>query len=67
MKNKIKTNKSIADRIKVTKTWKFLHRKAWRSHLLKNKKWSNRNEPYGKELSLLESVKIKALIPYKLR
>jgi hypothetical protein len=34
---------------------------------LKNKTGSNRNDPYGKELSTAESVKIKALIPYKLR
>ncbi len=64
---KLKTNRSMAKRIKVTWSWKFKHKKAWRSHLLTNKLRAPRKDLYGRTLSERESVKIKNLIPHKLR
>lgn len=64
---KLKTNKSMAKRIKVTKTGKFIHAKAWVSHLLTNKNKAHRNDRSWRILSSSEDTKIKNLIAYKLR
>lgn len=64
---KLKTNKSMAKRIKVTKNNKFLHQKAAVSHLLTNKWDSPSKMKYWKELSPSEAKRMKNLIPYKLR
>ncbi len=62
---KLKTNKSIMKRIKITKKWKIIHYKAWKSHLLTNKGKSKKSYKYGKQIAKVEEHKIKALIPYK--
>lgn len=67
MANKLKTNKSIAKRVKVTKNNKFIHAKAWGNHLLTNKDKANRVAKLWKELAVQETEKIRALIPYNLR
>ncbi len=64
---KIKTNKSMAKRVKVTKSWKFIHKKAGVSHLLTNKWDSPEKDSSWREFSHRESHKVKNLIPYKLR
>lgn len=63
---KIKTHKALADRIKVTATWKCIHKKCWRNHLLTNKWRSNKPHTYGRALSDVHAKKIQALIPYML-
>lgn len=63
---KVKTNKSMAKRIKVTKSGKLIHKKAWVSHLLTNKGSSPKKDPYGRVLSHKEEKKVRNLIPYKL-
>ena len=59
---KIKTNKAMAKRIKVTANGKLLHKKTWRSHLLTNKGRSNKVFTLGKESSVHNAVKIRNLI-----
>ena len=66
-KGKIKTNKAIAKRIKITKSWKVKHMKAGRNHLLTNKWKAPKKYKFGKILSEREQKKIEALVPYKLR
>lgn len=66
-KKKIKTNKSLAKRIKVTKKGKLRHSKTCRSHLLTNKGKATKRHKFGKELSKPDAKKIVQLIPYKLR
>ena len=61
---KLKTNKSIAKRFKITKRGKLIHFKAWKSHLLTNKGKSKKAFKYWKVISKVEAHKIKALIPY---
>lgn len=65
MGKKLKTNKSMAKRIKVTKTGKLMHQKAYVSHLLKNKWDVIKKDKYRKEISSSEAKKIKNLLPYK--
>lgn len=67
MAGKLKTNKSIAKRIKVTKSGKFMHKKVGNNHLLTNKDKANRWDRYGRVLSESESKRIQALIPHKTR
>lgn len=67
MWTKLKTNKSMAKRIKVTKKNKFMHEKAYVSHLLTNKDKAQRQSKSWKSISDREYDKIKNLIPYKLR
>lgn len=64
---KLKTNKSMAKRIKVTKNWKFIHKKAWVSHLLTNKWSAPQKDKSWRQIPACESKKIINLIPYKLR
>ncbi len=67
MAGKLKTNKSMAKRIKVTKNNKLRHDKAYKNHLLTNKNKAQRQMWNWKEISKKEANKIKNLIPYKLR
>jgi len=64
MGKKLKTNKAIAKRFKITKKWKFIHNKAWKSHLLTHKGASKKKYKYWKVIAKVEVHKIKALIPY---
>ena len=64
MAKKLKTNKSIAKRVKVTKTGKIIHCKCWSNHLLTNKWKAPKRDKYGRQLSKRESKKVLALIPY---
>lgn len=64
MKNKIKTNKAMAKRIKVTKNGKLIHQKAWVSHLLTNKNKAQRQFSYGLAMHETEVKKVRHLIPY---
>lgn len=64
MANKIKTNKAMAKRIKVTKTGKLIHQKAWVSHLLTNKNKAQRQNSYGLSMHESEVKKVRNLIPY---
>lgn len=61
---KIKTNKAMADRIKITKNGKLIHKKSRRSHLLTNKWRSNKVFTLGKEISGHYVSKIRRLLPY---
>lgn len=63
-KQKLKTNKAIAKKIKITKNGKMIHAKGGRNHLLTNKGRNNRIDKYGKGLSIADSNKIQALLPY---
>ncbi len=64
---KIKTNKSASKRIKVTKSWKLIHKKSNVSHLLTNKGDATKKDPYWRQLSKKETKKITNLIPHKMR
>ena len=64
---KLKTNKSMAKRIKVTKTGKLKHSKTCRNLLLTNKGKATKKHRYGKFIDKVEMKKIASLIPYKLR
>lgn len=65
MVNKLKTNKSMAKRVKITKKWKIIHVKCWRNHLLTNKGKAPKRFKYWKVLSKSEMNKVKSLVPYK--
>ncbi len=67
MAKKLKTNKSLAKRVKITKKGKVIHVKCWKSHLLMNKWKATKRYKYWKELSKKEYKKVEALVPYKLR
>jgi len=62
---KLKTNKAIVKRFKITKKWKLIHYKAWKSHLLTHKGKTKKVYKYWKSIDKVEIHKIKALIPYK--
>ena len=69
MKNpskKVKTNKSIAKRFKITKTGKVLYRPSGINHFLAKKttRQKNRNAGY-KELTGALATQIKAMMRYK--
>ncbi len=64
---KLKTNKAIAKRFKVTKKWKIIHYKAGKSHLLTNKGKTKKQYKYGKQIDKVEVKKIQALIPYNVK
>ncbi|USN55824.1 MAG: 50S ribosomal protein L35 [Candidatus Peribacteria bacterium] len=66
-KAKLKTNKSMAKRIKVTKTGKLRHSKTCRNHLLMNKGNATKKHKFGKELLGGQIERIKRLITAKLR
>ncbi len=63
----MKTNKSVAKRFKVTKTWKLMHSKTCRSHLLVKKWRATKKNKHWQEIDKVEVRKIKYMIPYKLR
>jgi len=65
MAKKLKTNKSLAKRVKITKRWKVLHMKCWKNHLLTNKWKAPKRYKYWKVLSEREINKVKALLPNK--
>ena len=62
-----KTHKSMAKRIKVTKTGKLRHSKTMKSHLLFNKGRSTKRDTLGTEISVADRKNVRALIPFKLR
>jgi ribosomal protein L35 len=66
MWSKIKTNKSMAKRIKVTKSWKLMHKKWHVSHLLTNKSDMTKACRWGKEISKADSKRVKNLLPYSI-
>lgn len=61
--SRIKTHSWAKKRFKITKNWKIIHKKAWKSHLLMNKQKSHRKYPYWKVLDEVETKRIKALFP----
>lgn len=67
MWQKLKTNKAMAKRIKVSKNNKFKHEKAYVSHLLTNKDKAQKQSKFGRIISDSEYKRVKTLIPYKLR
>jgi large subunit ribosomal protein L35 len=67
MAKKLKTNKSLAKRVKITKKGKVMHVKCGKSHLLRHKGKAPKRYKYGKVLSEREYKKVEALVPYKLR
>lgn len=67
MSSKLKTNKSMAKRIKVTKWNKLIHWKVGKNHLLTNKDDTQKKFKYWKTISEQESKRVANLIPYKLR
>ncbi len=64
-KKKLKTKKALAKRIKVTKTGKFLRKKAGKSHLLsgKTRKRKRQLRATGK-VSKSHQRMVKAAMPY---
>jgi ribosomal protein L35 len=64
---KIKTNKSVAKRFKVTKSWKLKHSKTCRSHLLTKKGKATKKHKFGKLAAKVDTPRMASLIPYKLR
>jgi large subunit ribosomal protein L35 len=62
---KLKTHKSAAKRIKITKNKKLKRRRAFRSHL-REKKDKDRKRMYRKELdfALGDEKRMKKLLPY---
>lgn len=62
-----KTHKGTAKRIKVTKTNTYMHDKACKSHLLKNKKRATKQSKNGRSLSKTQTDRIKALLPHSVR
>ena len=67
MKSKLKTNKAMAKRIKVTKNNKFIAKKSCNNHLLTNKWKTNKMFKYWKLIAKVDKARIRNLIPYKLR
>ncbi len=65
MAKKLKTNKAMAKRVKITKKGKVIHVKCGKSHLLTNKGKAPKRYKYWKVLSEREVAKVKALLPYK--
>jgi len=66
MKKKLKTKKSLAKRVKITKRGKLLRRKAGKSHLLSGKSRKRKRALKGAALvdkSYLK--KLKACLPYR--
>ncbi len=64
---KIKTNKSVAKRFRVTKSGKLKHSKTCKSHLL-TKKWKKtKRDKYGKLVAKVEVKRMSSMIPYMLR
>lgn len=63
----MKTHKATAKRIKVTGTGKLRHSKTAKRHLLTHKGRTTKDNTFGKEVAKVDTVKIKALIPFKLR
>ncbi len=61
--SRIKTHSGAKKRFKITKNWKIIHKKQWKSHLLMNKQKAHRRFPYGKVLDEVENKRIKALFP----
>ncbi|HEX4206963.1 MAG TPA: 50S ribosomal protein L35 [Ktedonobacteraceae bacterium] len=65
MKQKLKTHKATAKRIKVTASGRFLHRKIAISHLRRNKSpHAVRSADKLYELSAGDRRRIKRLLPY---
>lgn len=66
-KNKLKTHKWIAKRIKVTKNNIFIHDKANNRHLLSNKESANDRDKMGKKIADCDRKSVKTLLPYSMR
>ena len=62
-----KTHKWAAKRIKVTKSNTYMHDKAWKSHLLTNKKRATKQSKAGRPLSATQKERIKNLLPHRVR
>ena len=65
-KKKMKSNKSVAKRFKVTGSGKVKHSKTCRSHLLVKKGKATKKNKFGKLLTNKKEIdKIKLMIPTK--
>lgn len=62
-----KTHKGTQKRIKVTKTNKYMHDKAQKSHLLTNKGRATKQSKSGRVLSKTQAARIKSLLPHSVR
>lgn len=67
MAGKLKTHKGTAKRIRVTKTNKYVHDKAQKSHLLTNKGRATKHAKTGRTLSETQEARIKTLLPHNVR
>ncbi|MSR88527.1 MAG: 50S ribosomal protein L35 [Candidatus Margulisbacteria bacterium] len=66
MKNKLKTRKSAAKRIKVTGTGKYLRNSAGMRHLLEHESSEKkRNKGNSTEVSPSDARKVKLMLPYQ--
>lgn len=62
-----KTHKGAAKRFRVTKSNKFVHDKACKSHLLTNKKRATKQGKSGRTLSDTQFDRVKTLLPHSVR
>lgn len=67
MAGKLRTHKGTAKRIRVTKTNKYVHDKAEKSHLLTNKGRATKQSKTGRTLSTTQKSRIKTLLPHSVR
>jgi large subunit ribosomal protein L35 len=62
---KVKTNRSAAKRVKVTKSGKVKHKRAYLRHLLSSKsRGRKRHLRAPSTLNLADSKRVKAMVPY---
>lgn len=61
---KLKTNKSLAKRVKITGSGLWKHSKTNRSHLLTNKGRCTHKNRFGKMIREVDSDKWSVLLPY---
>ncbi len=61
---KLKTNKSLAKRVKITWTGWWKHSKTNRSHLLTNKGRATHKHRFGKMMRTVDVDKWSVLLPY---
>ncbi len=64
---KMKTQKSVAKRFKVSKRGKLLHSKTCKSHLLTKKGKTTKKQKYGQEIAKVEYRRMARMISCKMR
>jgi len=68
VKNKLKTNRSAAKRLKVTGTGKIMRRKGWKGHLLSGKNATRKRRLTGSfEIDKDNRENVKQMLPYGLK